>query len=238
MADEPRREWERKSREYAGKYDQPDGIMDLEKDRRLQTALSLVEMPDSGWVLELGVGAGELFDRLPDTAAKRVGADFSRGMLGVAEARTDGATFTQATADRLPFADGSLSLVVCLGVFGHLESDQLAATFAELGRVLADDGQLVISYGNARSPFRWIRSAYFDGRGISTSYETLDPKAVERALDEVGLAVTDRRYLTYSTGLLDTTANVALYRLLDQWFGDSGRLGWLAMTHVVSCRRR
>jgi ubiquinone/menaquinone biosynthesis C-methylase UbiE len=71
-----------------------------------------------------------------------IGVDLSAGML--ASARAAGADpLLQGDASRLPFADGSVDIVVTRGVLHHLPSPSLA--LGEWRRVLRPEGAVVVS---------------------------------------------------------------------------------------------
>jgi ubiquinone/menaquinone biosynthesis C-methylase UbiE len=94
-------------------------------------------------VLDAGCGTGYLAAGLrrarPDVVV--AGADLSEGML--TNARAAGAwPLVQGDAGRLPFATGSLDLVVARGVLHHLPD--VVAALGEWRRVLRPDGAVVL----------------------------------------------------------------------------------------------
>lgn len=128
-------------------YDERFAI--VHDDRTAAQALRDVEsllgrpLRDGERVLDAGCGTGYLAAglRRARPGVDVVGADLSTGML--ANARAAGAwPLVQADAARLPFADGSLDLVVARGVLHHLPD--VAAALAEWRRVLAPDGAVVL----------------------------------------------------------------------------------------------
>ena len=92
-------------------------------------------------VLEVGCGTGRLAAALTDRAGARVwGVEASEGMA--AEARRNGVHVKVAGAERLPFRSGWFERAV-MRMVAHLLDRPRA--FAELRRVLADDGRLVVA---------------------------------------------------------------------------------------------
>ena len=143
-------------------------------------------------VLDVGCGTGlllrELVDRLPNVL-EIVGADPSPDMLRVAREQTPGQVrFVSAGAEQLPFEDGRFDLVVSTMSFHHWGAQ--ARGLAELGRVLAPDGALVLIDLSAR----WIRRT--NGRS-----DVRNPGEIVAALRAAGLAVTRREVVKRKFGL-------------------------------------
>lgn len=231
--------WRQKSDEYGAKYGESTDILDIEKQHRLDTALSLATVPRGGVLLDIGVGSGELFTRLPNTfEGTSIGLDFSRDMIHTSLETAPGPEYLQADAGRLPFQTASLDLVFCLGVLGHLEDGKAPRLFDELSRVVAPDGQVVFSFANARSPFRWLRSVYFDRFGDgSVAYQEFDPATIRGWCSSRGFSIGSTRYLTFSSGLLNYLPNRFMYELFDRYATDHKHLSSLAMTWVVSATK-
>jgi len=100
---------------------------------------------DPSRVLEIGVGAGRMAPVVQDRAREYAAVDLTRNFLervpipeGL-EARR-----ICATVYRLPFVDGAFRTAVMIRVFGFLEEP--SAALAEIARVLAPGGSLVMTY--------------------------------------------------------------------------------------------
>ncbi|MCW2602988.1 MAG: ubiE 4 [Pseudonocardiales bacterium] len=95
-------------------------------------------------VLELAAGTGiatrELVRALP--SASIAATDLNPSMVAWAASRVPGATWGQADAQALPMPDGSFDLVVCQ--FGAMFFADKPAAFAEMARVLAPGGHVVL----------------------------------------------------------------------------------------------
>lgn len=129
-------------------YDQRFAIVHDESsarkaEREVEDLLG-ASVPAGVTVLDVGCGTGWFAAGLqrarPDVTV--IGLDLSAGMIG--KAAEAGATrLVQGDGTRLPFADGSIDLVVGRGVLHHLP-DPLAA-LAEWRRVVAAEGAVLLS---------------------------------------------------------------------------------------------
>ena len=109
----------------------------------------------AGNILDVGCGRGfyaKAVNALYPGAAV-VGVDYSAAHLAVAREQTPAAGFARADARALPFPNGAFDAVVCSEVLEHIVEDDLA--LSEIGRVLSDDGLLLISVPHRRYPFLW-----------------------------------------------------------------------------------
>jgi ubiquinone/menaquinone biosynthesis C-methylase UbiE len=99
-------------------------------------------------VLDIGCGTGSLAVLIKRTipAAEVVGIDPDPAALAVAERKARrrrlSITFDRGFSDQMPYADGSFDRVFSSFMFHHLESNEKAATLAEIRRVLKPGGSL------------------------------------------------------------------------------------------------
>ena len=90
-------------------------------------------------VLEVGVGGGNVLERIP---GRRVGIDLSPFILHKAHARLGGrAELVRGDAMALPFADGAFDTVVAAWMLYHVPD--VGKGLAEIARVLRPGGALV-----------------------------------------------------------------------------------------------
>lgn len=95
-------------------------------------------------VLEVGVGGGNVLERVP---GRRVGIDLSPFILGKAQARLGAAAaLVRGDAMALPFAGGAFDRVYCSEVLEHVLEPE--AVVREMRRVLAPRGFAVVSVPN------------------------------------------------------------------------------------------
>ena len=104
-------------------------------------------------VLDVGTGAGDAARYAMARGAEATGVDVAAAMVEIAVRRNPKATFVQAAATDLPFADGSFDAVVGNNVIQHIGEPGQAA--CELKRILAPGGRIALSSWDAaeRSPF-------------------------------------------------------------------------------------
>lgn len=112
----------------------PQWLLSVGQERReLQAALA----PLRGRVLDIGCADKHVGTRLPE-GCSYIGLDYPDTAVAMYRTRPD----VFADACRLPFADASLQAVILKDVLEHVRGPQRA--LAEIGRVLCDDGRLVL----------------------------------------------------------------------------------------------
>jgi SAM-dependent methyltransferase len=104
---------------------------------------SLLAGLPAGRALDVGCGTGRHTARLAADGHDVVGIDPSAEMLARARERLPGVEFREGSFAALPAADGEAGVVVCALALSHVPS--LGAPVAELARVLAPGGLLVVS---------------------------------------------------------------------------------------------
>ena len=147
--------------------------------RRLELAATLLD-GHGGRVLEVGYGSGVFLPQLAGYGAV-VGVDRHRQGAAVrAMARCEGveAALVRGEIRRLPFAEGSIDVLVCLSVLEHVAELHEAA--AELRRVLRPGGVAVLGYPRVdRLMAMLFRAIGF--RGIE-QHHISGPAAIEAAV--------------------------------------------------------
>jgi ubiquinone/menaquinone biosynthesis C-methylase UbiE len=102
-----------------------------------------IRKSESGKILDVGCGNGNLFTFLPDGKYELFGVDFSENMI--AEAKNNcktNASFSVADAEELPFDDDTFDIIVCNASFHHYIHPD--AVLEEMRRVLKNGGELLI----------------------------------------------------------------------------------------------
>ena|SRR5688572_8189617 len=128
---------------------------------RVETAAAMLPRRPLRQALDAGTGAGFLLPTLAALGQRVVGIDLSpvirytRVMLSSRGIRN--VTLHQADMLQLPYATGAFDVIVCLSVIEHISD--LRRAFAEMDRVLARDGILVLGYPLEHAIFRLLESA-------------------------------------------------------------------------------
>ncbi len=112
---------------------------------------------------------------------------------------------------RLPFPDATFDGVLSTSTLDHFDDlGQLASGLAELRRVLARDGRLVLTLDNPRNPLVRLRNALPAGLSRRTGLvpfsvgATLDERGGRRALTEAGFTVEASTHLLHAPHVVGT----------------------------------
>lgn len=200
-------------------------------------------------VLDLGCGAGPLVSELLRRDYQCVATDYSFDILSNAVKRIQSipcerSPLAQSDCQYIPFATGAFKAVVCLGVISYVPDRSKA--LAEMARILADDGQLLVTFRNYYNPvvfepLHWLKGAL--GKAIPAVHAEhnnefvpgafLKPNTIKRLLEASGFEVQE----TYGIGrgpiriagrnILPEKASIALDSAVQRclrWFGLSESL--------------
>jgi SAM-dependent methyltransferase len=138
-------------------YATPPAEPDLRIERKYQRLLEIVAgtLPATS-LLDAGCGDGRYLAgiaQLSNAPQRLAGIDISERILATAEqtlARAGAwAVLMRANLESLPLPDGSFERILCAQAIEHLLAPELGV--AELARVLAPGGRLVLSTDNARN---------------------------------------------------------------------------------------
>lgn len=134
-------------------YDQVFSPHVTEHYLRKRNALVRELLPSGGTVLDVGCGTGAVAARVQQAGYDVVGVDASPGMLARAREAGVGAVYA-AYSTALPFADGAFDLALSVATMHHLETpERVAATIAEMGRVVRSGGYVLIWDHNPLNPY-------------------------------------------------------------------------------------
>ncbi|MDD1719708.1 MAG: methyltransferase domain-containing protein [Methanoregulaceae archaeon] len=122
-----------------------DDRYDGTRGRRYHAHLSeymMRNLVQGGRLLDLGCGTGLFVTRYIGNGGEAVGLDISRGMIRKAIERCPESDFTMASAEAIPFSDGSFDALSSLLVFSYVRSPE--KMLSEAYRVLRPGGSLAI----------------------------------------------------------------------------------------------
>jgi ubiquinone/menaquinone biosynthesis C-methylase UbiE len=125
--------------------------------REIQTqALAALALNDDDVLLDVACGTGAAVRDAAPSVSRAVGFDLSPGMITQARDRARAAGLENVefqlgdVSGRLPFDDRAFTALVCTTAFHHFPKPQ--ETIAEMFRVLAPGGRVVIADANRRHP--------------------------------------------------------------------------------------
>lgn len=176
--------------ECASSYDMVSAAVSLGRWRSWQrSALPFLPAPDSGVVLELAQGTGDLQIDLVNSGYRTVALDLSRNMGTLARRKLarHGMRASLATGDaaRLPFRACSVAALVCAFPTSFVFQPR---TLAEIERVLQRDGRAVIvltGFLTGSGIVRWlIKILYLLSGQVN---QAIDENALHGLFDANGL---------------------------------------------------
>ena len=144
-------------------------------------------------LLDVGCGTAFLLELLAkQRPAKYCGADLSPEMIKVArEKQIPGAEYAVASADALPYEDGSFDVVTCSQSFHHYPRPEKA--MAEARRVLKEGGLYILSDTGIGGIGAWIDNHILFKLASSGDCHTTDRKGIAAMMERAGFTVIDSR---------------------------------------------
>ena len=156
-------------------------------DLAMLTAFAeLVQAAGGGQVLDLGCGPGRITAHLRSLGLTAFGIDLSPAMVAVARRTYPDLRFDEGSMNALDLGDGAVGGIVAWYSIIHTPPELLPVVFAEVHRVLAPGGQLLLAFqvGNER---RHIEHGY--GHTVALDAYRLSPDSIAELLHRAGLVV-------------------------------------------------
>lgn len=152
---------------------------------RFYSLLARRHGPDSGRVLEVGCGLGHLLGWMTDSYHV-FGGDINAWALAKSRRNVPQGNFVMLSAEELgAFQDSSFQIVIAKHVVEHLQDPERA--IAEMSRVLATGGLLLLATPNLDSPMRKVKKERWIGYRDPTHINMLPPEQWIKHLLEYGL---------------------------------------------------
>lgn len=130
-----------------------DSLASRPLDRALLTAFAeLTRAAPAGPVADLGCGPGHVTAFLDALGLDVFGVDLSPAMINIARRDHPHLRFDVMTMTRLGLADGALAGIVAWYSLIHTPPAELPATLAEIHRLLAPGGQLLLAFQSTDRP--------------------------------------------------------------------------------------
>lgn len=203
--------------EWEARYRTPENLRFGEL--AIERLVTVVGAEPGATFLDAGCGTGFNAVRLARRGFRVHGVDFAPPVLAeargnVARAEVDErVSLSQANVLALPFDDRSFRYVLCWGVLMHIPEVERA--IAELARVLAPGGRLIVGEGNMHSP---------DELGL-------------RLLDRLGRSTSRRRTAAGSERWRDTPAGPLFVRRSDlRWLVRAFEAQGLVLRDTLPCQ--
>ena len=94
-------------------------------------------------VLDIGCGGGILVNQISNHVCKAVGTDLSISML-LHACRNKNTMYAHCDMKQLPFKNNFFTKIICISVLMYLPEDSLEVFFAELDRVITNNGTVFL----------------------------------------------------------------------------------------------
>jgi len=112
----------------------------------LATIRNFVERVGRGRILDAGCGPGHLTNFVASQGAEAFGVDLTPEFIDHARATYPGISFEVGSMMRLDNADASVDGILSWYSLIHVTNGQLLLALGELGRILVDDGLLLLGF--------------------------------------------------------------------------------------------
>lgn len=108
-------------------------------------ALEKMDLKKCDKVLDIGCGNGRIAPLVKKSGASYTGVDISDKLIEIAKETYPDEKFKVANMTSLPFPDKSFDAVISIAALHHLPGEERIKAISEIGRVLKDNGTILIS---------------------------------------------------------------------------------------------
>jgi SAM-dependent methyltransferase len=150
---------------------------------------AFVERAESGLIVEVGCGPGQVTRYLAGRGAAVEGVDLSPAMINEATASHPGIAFRVADMFELPYDSGALAGIVGFYAIVHLQPEDLVVPFREFHRVLAPGGLVAVAFHVGNDA---VHVDELFGCATSLDFVFHQPEVVIGALVEAGFVLEAR----------------------------------------------
>jgi ubiquinone/menaquinone biosynthesis C-methylase UbiE len=121
-----------------------------------QELLDFIEPKPDDVIFDAGCGTGVNILLLHSKVKQIIGMDYSKGILGRCKRRIvsnqiDNVELLHGDVTCIPVTESSVDKVLCLSVLQYLKDDEARGSFKEFGRILKDQGVLILHVKNISS---------------------------------------------------------------------------------------
>jgi len=141
---------------------------------------------EHGEVCDIGCGPGHVARCLRDAGVRVFGLDLSPQMVEQARKLNPDIPFREGNMLSLDIEDGALAGIAAFYSVVNLSPELLPAAFAEMQRVLAPGGLLLLAFHTGDDV---LRPEELWGRSISMAFFHFQPIAIHRILVEAGFKI-------------------------------------------------
>jgi len=164
------------------------------------------------FLLDIGCGGGLISKELAERGFQIYGVDFSSKAIKFAQQQNPEINFQRSSIYELPFSNGTIDIIICLGVFQTVIHPERA--LIEMTRVLKKGGILIVRTLNALS--------LSEAKKNNPWFNFYNPFLFKREMEKIGLTVHRPRGIYFFPKRLDflvgLIVKIKLYKILNFLF--------------------
>ncbi len=142
-----------------------------------------------GEICDLGCGPGQIARYLDQAGAAVFGLDLSPGMVAAARERNPGLRFVEGDMLALALPDHSVAGIAAFYAIVNLPPDTLPQAFAEMHRVLAPGGTLLLSFHIGHAGHEVIDVREMFDQPVALTFFFFEVAAIRALLEGAGFTI-------------------------------------------------